>query len=68
MNINKIALKIAKDLLDKPIFDEQNGLGNVPIQKDIDYFGFIKEMKISEFRKLVPSGRSSEGIRFNELK
>ena len=66
--INKIALKIASDLLNQPVFDEQNGLGNVPIQKDINYFGFIREMKISEFRKLVPSGRLSEGIRFNELK
>jgi hypothetical protein len=37
-----------------------NGIGSVPNQVDIDYFGFVVPMLPSEFRKLVPVGVSSE--------
>lgn len=36
----------------------RRGIGGVPKQIDLDYFGFTKEMTASEFQRLVPPGVS----------
>jgi len=38
------------------VWDRQKGIGNVPNQQELDYFGFERNMKPSEFRKYVPKG------------
>jgi len=40
------------------IFDSREGIGQVPNQIDINYFGFVKYMTPDEFRRLVPGGVS----------
>lgn len=49
-SISNKLLMLSKILVansNKPIFDKDNGLGAVPMQKSIDYYGFIKYMKTS---------------------
>ena len=49
-------IKVANSLV---VWDV-DGLGNVPNHHEINYMGFIKEIAISDFRKLVPSGVNDE--------
>lgn len=42
------------------IFDNRDGIGSVPNQMDLDYFGFSKPMSVKRFRSLVPAGVSGE--------
>ena len=35
-----------------------NGIGAVPLNRDVNYFGFVREMTPQEFRALVPPGVS----------
>jgi hypothetical protein len=45
-----------KESVDTNTIFDADGHGGTPNQVDIDYFGFVLPMKISKFRKLVPSG------------
>jgi hypothetical protein len=38
------------------VWDRSKGIGNVPNQQELDYFGFERNMKPSEFRQYVPKG------------
>jgi hypothetical protein len=58
--------KIANTFPDiSEVFDNriETGLGATSYNHDIDYFGFVKMMRPSEFRRLVPPGVSGEGTK-----
>lgn len=40
-------------------FDRMKGLGTVPFQMDIDYYGYTTTMTPDQFRKLVPVGNQN---------
>jgi hypothetical protein len=42
---------------------DRRGIGGVPKQIDIDYFGFTREMTATEFQRLVPPGTSNPGTK-----
>ena len=45
------------------IFDASRGLGSVPKNQDVNYFGFVKWMTPDEFRALVPPGTARPDTR-----
>ena len=46
--------------LASPKFDPKNGIGAVPFNQDIDYFGFVKEMPGKEFLRLAKPAELDE--------
>lgn len=51
---------MGKDLPENKITFDRKGLGSVPVQVDIHYFGFTKSMSPRDYRSLVPAGVSGE--------
>lgn len=42
-----------------PIWDPIDGIGAVPLNRDVEYFGFVKQMTPAQFLSLVPVGVSN---------
>ena len=49
-------IKVASSLI---VWDEE-GLGSVPNLSEVNYLGFVKDINIQDFRKIVPSGVANE--------
>lgn len=47
-------------------WNNESGMGSMPVNKDIDYLGFQIELSAEDFRDLVPKGRTSSDL--TELK
>lgn len=47
----------------KPINWDVSGIGGVPNQQSVDYFGFTKQMTPAEFRALVPPGNENSATK-----
>ena len=53
-----------KKLGDERINWSGNGIGAMPVNRDVDYLGFQMELSADEFRNLTPSGRSSSDLTY----
>jgi hypothetical protein len=67
MKITKIHSQITPQSELPPInsiFDDENGIGSVPLSQEIQYRGFTKIMTPEQFRKLVPPAYSKKSKDF----